>query len=73
VSPPPGGRPLSGAVWKMERCSCCTTPEGRFEPADEMTSAQKLLHRHTTWMAHPPAPRAPGVSIAVLIGGACFA
>ncbi len=70
---PPGGCPLSGVVWKMECCSCCTTPEGHFEPADKPTSAQKLLHRHTTRTAHPPAPWAPGVSIAVLIGAACFA
>jgi hypothetical protein len=57
----------------MECCSFCITSEGRFEPADEPTSAQKLLHWHTTWMAHHPAPRALGVSIAVLIGGAYFA
>jgi hypothetical protein len=53
--------------------SCRTTPEGRLEPADEPTSAQKLIQRHGTRTAHPPAPRGPRVSIAALIGALCFA
>ncbi|MGP0108664.1 MAG: hypothetical protein ACLPR9_07355 [Acidimicrobiales bacterium] len=69
----PSARSHPGAVEEKEFCSCRTTPEGRLEPADEPTSAQQLVHRDATRMAHPPARSGLRVSIAALGGGVCFA